>query len=117
MTCARSVATFDVSPEFDLEEISRHRGYQTPAEEGFSMRRTEWAAELRSWRLVWREGTDGQARRLRELWDLTKGSTLVMGFTPPGGSEACVRFVEGSLSLRRFAPNRYEMVVELEEDR
>lgn len=118
------VATFDVAVELPHELVRSRRAARTPQEAPVVQRRqvqssvSRWSSrrEARRWPLTWTSATYGQARRLRELLDLSLGGAQTLTWTPTeGGSPISVSIVPWSFSHVQETASRWRVSLLLEE--
>lgn len=115
-------ATAGLRPEFEHERTRDRAAFQTDVAAPTQRARNVNERPIRRFRLAWKRGSDGQRLLLTGAWAAARGSSLAMSYVPLRESTALVvRFVRGSLTLRRTAPRgtrgQHEMSVEIEEVR
>ena len=115
-----AATTWDVNPEWEYATTRRRRIERTPSSSGFIARRSVWpqSQSRRSFLLVWKQATDAQIARLRQIWSQCKGAADTITYTPiDGGGATTVRFSGDGLRIVRRSTMMHEASVELVEDR
>jgi phage-related protein len=94
------VETFDLNPALPLPEQTRLRGEQSDSKDGPVHRSALWNKFLDVWELHLTHLSDAHVKRLRDLWELTKGGTRRMLWRPPGTvRDEYVRFTADGLKI------------------
>lgn len=106
-----------VIPE-EVHRLDEFRTLRPPRESGMVHRRNAWApwgGNLPGWVLLWQNATVDERDELRTLYDQTRGGSVSMTWTPPGGTSTVVRFVEDSFSWDPVTATQFAMRITLEE--
>jgi hypothetical protein len=117
-----TVETWDIDPEFPVEEMPTRRSIVTPSGAG-AVQRSDVQKSIgvdsgnpftRLFVLRFQQATKAEADRYVALWELSGRGTLAIAFTPPGGTSIPVRIL-GKPRVIWAKPTTYQFSVSLEE--
>ena len=117
-----TVETWDLSPEFPVEQTVRKLDYSTGYDRGIVQRANIQTSvsvntdepETLVWSLRWALASLDDWDRYVDIWRTSQRGALPISFTPPGGSATPV-YIIGEPQALYSGPNGFQMTVQLEE--
>lgn len=108
------MADFTLVPDYSFETTREYKTLISKFENGTEQRRQKWSANLKSWKLIYKNQSATDKGTILTLFDAKKGAFTAFTWTNPEDStDYTVRFKEDSLVISFNSARLYDIEFEL----